>query len=67
MLAGESALMINRMFPLAHKYIALAAKASGDLAGAVKTMKHAVLYEASYGDKNKELDIELLREIKMTT
>ena len=28
-------------------------------------MKRAVLYEASYGDKNKELDIELLREITM--
>ena len=29
-LAEESALMMNRMFPLAHKYIALAAKASGE-------------------------------------
>jgi tetratricopeptide (TPR) repeat protein len=58
--SGTAALEMNRHFPQAHKYIALALKASGDYDTAIATMTRAVLYEAPWDDKNLELNKALL-------
>mmetsp|Transcript_33996 Transcript_33996/g.39401 ORF Transcript_33996/g.39401 Transcript_33996/m.39401 type:complete len:202 (-) Transcript_33996:137-742(-) len=61
--SGTAALEMNRHFPQAHKYVALAQNAIGDHALATKTMKNAVQYEAPWNDKNSEINKDLLREI----
>ena len=61
--SGIAALEMNRHFPQAHKYVAMAQKASGNHALAINTMKNAVLYETPWDDKNIEKNRDLLREI----
>lgn len=61
--AGSLALEMNRHFPQAHKYVALAQKASGDLESAIATMSRAVLYEAPWEDENLEVNKALLKEL----
>jgi len=63
--SGTAALEMNRHFPQAHKYVALAQKASGDRSSAIITMKNAILYETPWDDKNIEANRVLLREITM--
>ena len=63
--SGTAALKMNRHFPQAHKYVALAQKAGGNHALAINTMKNAVLYETPWDDKNIEKNRDLLREITM--
>jgi len=60
--AGSAALEMNRHFPQAHKYVALAQKASGDLEAAKATMTRAVLYEAPWDEANLEANKKLLKE-----
>lgn len=60
--AGSAALEMNRHFPQVHKYIALAHRASGDPAAAMKTMKQAVLYEAPWCDETMQFNKDLLRQ-----
>jgi len=61
--SGTAALQMNRHFPQAHKYVALAQKANGNHALAINTMKNAVLYETPWDDKNIEANRDLLRKI----
>ena len=61
--SGTAALEMNRHFPQAHKYVALAQKASGDLEAAKATMMRAVLYETSWDDRNIEANKDLLWQI----
>jgi hypothetical protein len=60
--AGEAAIEMNRHFPQIHRYVALAQMAKGDPAEAVKTMKHAVLFEAPWCDETVQSNKDLLRE-----
>ena len=60
--AGSAALEMNRHFPQVHKYIALAQKARGDPAAAMKTMKQAVLYEAPWCDATMQFNKDLLQQ-----
>ena len=60
--AGSAALEMNRHFPQVHTYIALAHRARGDPAAAMKTMKQAVLYEAPWCDKTMQFNKDLLRQ-----
>ncbi|KAL7491315.1 hypothetical protein ACHAWT_002009 [Skeletonema menzelii] len=59
--AGTAAVEMNRNFPQVHRYIALAHEANGDHAEAIKTMKHAILYEAPWCDVTLQLNKDLLR------
>jgi tetratricopeptide (TPR) repeat protein len=61
--AGSAALEMNRHFPQVHKYIALAQRARGDPAAAMKTMKQAVLYEAPWCDETMQFNKDLLRQV----
>jgi hypothetical protein len=61
--AGSAALEMNRHFPQVHRYIALAHRARGDTAEAVKTMKQAVLYEAPWCDETIQFNKDLLRQL----
>ncbi|CAM9889157.1 unnamed protein product, partial [Heterosigma akashiwo] len=62
--AGSLALEINRHYPGAHKYVALAQKESGDLNAAIVTMNRAVLYETPWCEENKEKNREVFYELK---
>lgn len=61
--AGTAALEMNRHFPQVHRYIALAHRARGDHAEAVKTMKQAVLYEDPWCDETMQFNKDLLRQL----
>jgi hypothetical protein len=61
--SGMAALEMNRHFPQAHKYVALAQRASGDYDAAIATMTRAVLYEAPWEDKNLESNRALLKQV----
>ena len=43
MSAGSAAVEMNRNFPQAHKYVAIAQKAGGDLEAAIATIKYTIL------------------------
>eukprot|EP00573_Skeletonema_grethae_P004777 CAMPEP_0201708358 /NCGR_PEP_ID=MMETSP0578-20130828/55275_1 /ASSEMBLY_ACC=CAM_ASM_000663 /TAXON_ID=267565 /ORGANISM="Skeletonema grethea, Strain CCMP 1804" /LENGTH=178 /DNA_ID=CAMNT_0048197165 /DNA_START=1 /DNA_END=537 /DNA_ORIENTATION=- len=58
---GPCAVAMNRHFPMVHRYIALAQEAKSDYAEAVKSMKHAILYEASWCDLTIQSNKLLLR------
>jgi tetratricopeptide (TPR) repeat protein len=60
---GMVALEMNRHFPQAHKYVALAQKAIGDCDAAKATMTRAVLYEAPWDDNNLESNRALLKQM----
>ena len=62
--AGSAALEMNRHFPGAHKYIALAQKESGDLDAAIVTMNRAVLYETPWSEENMAETKNLFEELK---
>lgn len=59
--AGQVAIEMNRHFPQIHRYVALAEMAKGDHAEALKTMKHAVLYEAPWCDETIQSNKDFLR------
>jgi hypothetical protein len=61
--SGTMAIEMNRHFPHIHKYVALSHLASGNRALAIKTLKHAVLYEAPWSDETVRLNKELLCEL----
>ncbi|KAL7551109.1 hypothetical protein ACHAWF_014309, partial [Thalassiosira exigua] len=61
--AATAAIEMNRHFPHIHKYLALSHLASGNRAMAIKTIKHAVLYEAPWSDETVQSNKELLCEL----
>ncbi|CAJ1964279.1 unnamed protein product [Cylindrotheca closterium] len=61
--AGTAALEMNRHFPQAHKYVALAQKASGDVEGAKATLSRAILYETPWDDDNIQSNKRLWQEM----
>jgi tetratricopeptide (TPR) repeat protein len=61
---GQVVIEMNRHFPGAHKYVALAQKAQGDYDGAKATMTRAVLYETPWDDNNIKANRALLREMQ---
>jgi tetratricopeptide (TPR) repeat protein len=61
--AGSFALEMNRHYEGAHKYVALAHKAKGDLQQARRTMNRAVLYETPWDEDNRRTQAQLFREV----
>mmetsp|Transcript_33893 Transcript_33893/g.82194 ORF Transcript_33893/g.82194 Transcript_33893/m.82194 type:complete len:358 (+) Transcript_33893:4606-5679(+) len=61
--AGSAALEMNRHFPQAHKYVALAYKASGELELAKAAVSKAILYEAPWDDDNLQMNKRLWDEM----
>jgi tetratricopeptide (TPR) repeat protein len=63
---GEAAIEMNRYFPQVHKFVALSQKDSGDLEAAIRTMGRAVCYETPWDEANKQIVLELYRELQQS-
>ena len=61
--AGDAVLEMNKHFPQANKYIALAQKATRDIESARATLTRAILYEAPWDDDHLDKNRKLLRDI----
>lgn len=60
---GQAAIEMNRHFPEVHRPVALAQKDSGDLEGAIVTMKRAMIYETPWDGQNRKKAMCLLKEL----
>jgi len=66
-IAGLRALKLNRHYAGAHKYVALAHSAKGNLKEAERTMNRAVLYETPWDEDNRQTQKQLFRFIQIVT
>ena len=61
--AGNVALSVARDRPRVHKYVALAKKAKGDIAGAERTIARAILHERPWDKDNLEKNLKIQRDL----
>lgn len=62
---GQTVLGMNHHFPRIHKYVvALSCKKYSQLDSAIRVMNHAVLYETSWDDKNRQEALKFCNELR---